>query len=52
MDSSPGVNGTANGATNNGINGSRLDDETLRRMMEERMRDMGVDGDDEEGMHL
>jgi hypothetical protein len=38
------------GATTNG-SGGRMDDETLRRAMEERMREMTTD-DDEDGMHL
>lgn len=44
--STTAVSGTANGA------GGRLDDEALRRAMEERMRNLGQDDDDEGGMHL
>jgi hypothetical protein len=42
MDSNAGTNGT----------GGRLDDETLRRAMEERMRALGEESDEEDGMHL
>jgi hypothetical protein len=42
MDGSAGTNGT----------GGRLDDEALRSAMEERMRALAEEGDDEEGMHL
>ncbi|KAH6678268.1 hypothetical protein B0J14DRAFT_582316 [Halenospora varia] len=49
--SSGGVNGTANGATGGAGAGGRLDDEALRRAVEERMRALAED-DDEEGMHL
>ncbi|PQE25704.1 secondary alcohol dehydrogenase protein [Rutstroemia sp. NJR-2017a BBW] len=45
-------NATANGESrSNGTTGGRLDDEALRRAMEERMREAMGD-DDEEGMHL
>jgi hypothetical protein len=40
-----------NGATSTGT-GGRLDDEALRRAMEERMRALAEEGDDDEGMHL
>jgi hypothetical protein len=45
---------TANGTSANGTNGTggRLDDETLRRAMEERMRALAEDGDEDGGMHL
>ena len=59
MDGVNGVNGSANNnsneTTNIGANGSggRLDDEALRRAMDERMRALAAEGDDEEdGMHL
>jgi hypothetical protein len=45
------VNGPANGTSNANTTGGRLDDEALRRAMEERMRALGED-DDEDGMHL
>jgi len=44
------VNGTVNGTS--GSAGGRLDDEALRRAMEERMRALAEEGDDDEGMHL
>jgi len=47
MDGTSGVNGATNGASNN--TSRRLDDEALRRAMEERMAE---EVDDEEGMHL
>ncbi len=49
MDDHSRVNGTGNGT-----GGGTLDDEVLRRAVEERMRNMDVDGVDgeEEGMHL
>jgi hypothetical protein len=40
-----------NGTTSTGT-GGRLDDEALRRAMEERMRGLAEEGDDDEGMHL
>lgn len=52
-----GVNGVAtngvNGVASTGASsaGGRLDDDALRRAMEERMRSLGQD-DDDEGMHL
>jgi hypothetical protein len=49
MDGDSGVNGATNGTDNTG---GRLDDEALRRAMEERMRALANEGDDEEGMHL
>ncbi len=49
MDGDSGVNGATNGTNNNG---GRLDDEALRRAIEERMRALANEGDDEEGMHL
>ena len=42
MDSNTGTNGT----------GGSLDDEALRRAMEERMRALGGEGDEEDGLHL
>lgn len=53
MDGRAGTNGT-NGASGNtnGSAGGRLDDEVLRRAMEERMRALAEEGDDDEGMHL
>jgi hypothetical protein len=50
MDSDSGVNGRINGTGGN--SGGRLDDEALRRAMEEMMRALAEEGDDEEGMHL
>jgi hypothetical protein len=50
MDGDSGVNGATNGTPNN--TGGRLDDEALRRAVEERMRAFANEGDDEEGMHL
>jgi len=46
--------GAVNGVSANGTNGTggRLDDEALRRAMEERMRALAEEGDDDEGMHL
>jgi hypothetical protein len=59
MDGVNGVNGSANSnsneTTNTGANGSggRLDDEALRRAMDERMRALTAEGGEEEdGMHL
>jgi hypothetical protein len=49
MDGDSGVNGATNGT--NSIGGS-LDDEALRRAVEERMRVLANEDDDEEGMHL
>ena len=47
-ESNTAVNGTANGSA-----GGRLDDEALRAAMEERMRNLShEDDDDEGGMHL
>jgi hypothetical protein len=40
-----------NGTTSTGT-GGRLDDEALRRAMEERMRVLAEEDDDDEGMHL
>jgi len=45
-----GTNGT--GGNTNGSTGGRLDDEALRRAVEERMRALAEEGDDDEGMHL
>ncbi|KUJ20276.1 uncharacterized protein LY89DRAFT_682034 [Mollisia scopiformis] len=43
----------ANGATNaTSSTGGSLDDEALRRAMEERMRVLAEEGDEDEGMHL
>lgn len=50
MDGDNGVNQATNGTSH--ISGGRLDDEALRRAMEERMRALAEEGDDEEGMHL
>jgi hypothetical protein len=47
MDEAPRTNGTTNPAPT----GGRLDDEALRRAIEERMRALAEEGDDE-GMHL
>jgi hypothetical protein len=50
--STNGTTSSANGVTTNGVNGStggRLDDEALRRAMDERMLE---DGEGEDGMHL
>jgi hypothetical protein len=49
MDGDSGLNGATNGT--NSIGGS-LDDEALRRAVEERMRVLANEDDDEEGMHL
>ena len=48
--STNGVNGTATSSTNG--TGGRLDDEALRRAMEDRMRNLATDDDDDGGMHL
>ena len=45
-----GTNGVASTNTSATTNGGRLDDEALRRAMEERMRSLGQE--DDEGMHL
>ena len=50
LDGESGVNGTTNGTANN--TGGRLDDEMLRRAMDERMRALADEGDEEEGVHL
>jgi hypothetical protein len=50
MDGAAGSSGTNDTSTNG--TGGRLDDEALRRAMEERMRALAEDGDDDEGMHL
>jgi hypothetical protein len=50
MDGESGVNGATSGTANN--TGGRLDDATLSRAMEERMRALANEGDEEEGMHL
>jgi hypothetical protein len=50
MDGESGVNGATNGTANN--SGGRLDDEALRRAMEERVRALAEEADDEDGMHL
>jgi len=44
--SAPAAAGTTNGA------GGRLDDDALRRAMEDRMRDLATEDDDDAGMHL
>jgi len=49
MDGDSEVNGATNRAARD--TGGRLDDEALRRAIEERMRAL-AEGDDEEGMHL
>jgi hypothetical protein len=48
------INGTAvNGTATNGTRaGGRLDDESLRRAMEERMNVLADSGDEDEGLHL
>ena len=52
--SNSAANGTANGPRTSGAaangTGGRMDDEALRRAMEDRMRELA--NDDEEGMHL
>lgn len=45
-----GVNGNANATANS--NGGRLDDEALRRAVEERMRNLDTDEGDDGGIHL
>lgn len=50
MDGDSGRNGSTSATTNN--TGGRIDDEALRRAMEERIRDLAEDGDEEEGVHL
>jgi len=58
MDGNSQVNGTANGVGNNVVNGEvsggggRLDDQALRRAMDERMRALAEEGNEDEGMHL
>jgi len=58
MDGVNGVNGSANSnsneTTDTGANGSagRLDDEALKRAMDERMRALATEEDEEDGMHL
>jgi hypothetical protein len=47
MDEAPRTNGT----TNQAPTGGRFDDDALRRAIEERMRALAEEGDDE-GMHL
>ena len=49
-----GVNGTASATTSGTTNdvGGRLDDDALRRAMEDRMRDLATEDDDDAGMHL
>lgn len=49
----PASNATGVNSTN-GVNGTggRLDDEALRTAMEERMRALATEEDDDEGMHL
>lgn len=49
MDGASQTRLTTNGATHAG---GRLDDEALRRAMEERMRTLAEEGDAEGGMHL
>ena len=49
MDGDSGVNGVTDGTNDTG---GRLDDEALRIAMEERIRALANEGDDEEGMHL
>lgn len=44
------VNGAVNGTSS--TVGGRLDDEALRTAMEERMRALAEEGDDDQGMHL
>lgn len=50
IDGAAGASGT-NGANTNGT-GGRLDDEALRRALEENMRALAEDSDEEGGMHL
>ena len=50
MSGATGSSGTNGTSTNSTV--GRLDDEALRRAMEERMRALAEDGDDDEGMHL
>lgn len=50
MDGDAQTNGTTNGTST--ASGGRLDDDALRRGMEERMRDLAAEDDDEGGMHL
>ncbi|KAH8778170.1 hypothetical protein BGZ57DRAFT_223094 [Hyaloscypha finlandica] len=50
MDGESAIDGATNGTANN--SGGRLDDEALRRAMEERIRALANHGDEEEGMHL
>ncbi|CZT08949.1 uncharacterized protein RAG0_13870 [Rhynchosporium agropyri] len=51
MDGDAQANGTAVNGTSNHT-GGRLDDEALRRAMNERMRALAEEGDDDQGMHL
>ncbi|KAG0649734.1 hypothetical protein D0Z07_3921 [Hyphodiscus hymeniophilus] len=50
MDDTPSTTST-NGTNANGT-GGRLNDDALRRAMEERIRALAADGDDDVGMHL
>jgi len=54
MDGSTNGSATNGSATNGSANnsGGRLDDEALRRAMDERMRTLADEGDEENGMHL
>lgn len=49
MDGQSQVNGATNGTSNTG---GSLDDESLRRAMEDQMRALAEEGGDDEGMHL
>jgi hypothetical protein len=48
--STPPTNSVVVNGTNSA--GGRLDDEALRRAMEDRMRELATGDDDDEGMHL
>lgn len=50
LDGGAATNGTSTNNTNG--TGGRLNDEALRRAMEERMRALTEEGDADEGMHL
>ncbi|KAL2067159.1 hypothetical protein VTL71DRAFT_1583 [Oculimacula yallundae] len=52
MDDDAQTDGVVNGISNSNHAGGRLDDEALRRAMEERMRALAEDGDEDQGMHL
>ena len=48
----PGAGAAAGSASTNSAAGGRLDDDALRRAMEERIRALSDNGDEGEGMHL